>query len=185
MKKFQKIIALLVIAAFLFAGVLYLKERLSGQPSDNIDVPATEQTEPAPDSENATEPSGGEEQAGGAAALAPGGSYTSKEDVALYLHLYGALPGNYLTKDEARARGWDSAAGNLQEVAPGMSIGGDRFGNYEGALPDAQGRVWFECDIDYDGGHRNAKRIVYSSDGLVYYTEDHYETFELLYESGA
>lgn len=114
------------------------------------------------------------------AALAEDGSYTSKEDVALYLHTYGHLPDNYITKDEARALGWQSK-GTLDEVAPGKSIGGDYFGNYEGILPDEPGREYHECDIDYVSGNRNAKRIVYSNDGNIYYTEDHYNTFEHLY----
>lgn len=109
------------------------------------------------------------------------GTYTSKEEVAAYLHEYGHLPSNYLTKKEAKALGWVSSEGNLDEVAPGMSIEGDYFGNYEGTLPEADGRDYHECDIDFDGTYRNAKRIVYSDDGLIYYTEDHYETFELLY----
>ncbi len=109
------------------------------------------------------------------------GSYTSKEEVALYIHLFGHLPDNYITKREAEALGWDSRAGNLWEVAPGMSIGGSRFGNYEGALPDKEGRKYYECDIDYEGGYRGAKRIIYSDDGLIFYTEDHYKTFEELY----
>lgn len=109
------------------------------------------------------------------------GSYTSKEEVALYIHLFGHLPDNYITKREAEALGWDSGAGNLWEVAPGMSIGGSRFGNYEGALPDKEGRRYYECDIDYEGSYRGAKRIIYSDDGLIFYTEDHYKTFEELY----
>ena len=109
------------------------------------------------------------------------GTYTSKEDVAAYLHQYGHLPSNFITKKEAKKLGWVSSEGNLREVAPGMSIGGDYFGNYEGNLPEADGRDYHECDIDSDGGYRGAKRIVYSNDGLIYYTEDHYETFELLY----
>ncbi|MCI9638147.1 MAG: ribonuclease [Hungatella sp.] len=109
------------------------------------------------------------------------GVYTSKEEVALYIHLYGHLPDNYITKREAEALGWDSRAGNLWEVAPSMSIGGSRFGNYEGALPDKEGRKYYECDIDYEGGYRGAKRMIYSDDGLIFYTEDHYESFEELY----
>ena len=108
-----------------------------------------------------------------------GESYTSKEEVALYLHLYEELPPNFITKNEAKKLGWDSKKGNLGEAAPGMSIGGDHFGNYEGILP--KGKEYHECDIDSDGGYRGAKRIVYSDDGCIYYTEDHYETFELLY----
>lgn len=109
------------------------------------------------------------------------GEYTSKDEVAAYLNEFGHLPDNFITKKEAQALGWESKEGNLDEVAPGKSIGGDYFGNYEEVLPDAEGRTYHECDIDYEGGFRNAKRIVYSDDGLIYYTEDHYETFELLY----
>ena len=109
------------------------------------------------------------------------GQYSSKEDVAEYLHLFGHLPDNYLTKNEAQDLGWVASKGNLWKVAPGMSIGGDRFGNREGLLPTKKGRKYYECDIDFDGTYRNAKRIVFSNDGLIYYTEDHYESFELLY----
>ena len=110
------------------------------------------------------------------------GSYTSKEDVALYLITYGELPSNYVTKKEARKLGWVPSKGNLQEVCEGCSIGGDYFTyREEEGLPYKEGRQYYECDIDYDGGTRNAKRIVFSNDGLVYYTGDHYKTFELLY----
>ena len=107
------------------------------------------------------------------------GEYTDKEHVAAYLRAYHRLPSNYITKKDAQNLGW-SGRGNdsLWKVAPGKSIGGSRFGNYEGQLPDEEGRRWFECDIDYDGKNRGVKRIVYSSDGLIYYTEDHYNTFE-------
>lgn len=109
------------------------------------------------------------------------GNYTSKEEVALYIHTYGKLPVNYITKKQAQELGWDPENGNLSDILPGMSIGGNVFGNYEGALPRAGGRRYFECDIDYEGGYRGAKRIVYSNDGLVFYTEDHYNTFEQIY----
>lgn len=112
------------------------------------------------------------------------GEYTSKDEVAEYIYLYGHLPPNYITKSEAQELGWVASKGNLWKVAPGKSIGGDRFGNREGLLPTAKGRKYYECDIDFDGKYRNAKRIVFSNDGLVYYTEDHYETFELLYGEG-
>lgn len=109
-----------------------------------------------------------------------GRSYTSKAEVALYIHTFHKLPGNFITKREAEKLGWKSK-GTLNKLAPGKSIGGDRYGNYEGHLPNKQGRNWKECDIDYKSGNRNAKRIVYSNDGLIYYTEDHYKTFERLY----
>ncbi len=108
----------------------------------------------------------------------PYGSYTTKEDVALYIHLYGELPLNFMTKKQARDLGWEG--GSLEPIAPGMCIGGDHFGNYEGLLPED--REYTECDIDTLGASkRGAKRIVFSDDGLIYYTDDHYESFELLY----
>lgn len=108
------------------------------------------------------------------------GSYDSKEDVALYLYQYGHLPSNFITKNEARELGW--SGGSVEDYAPGMCIGGDRFGNREGLLPKKDGRTYTECDIDTLGKDgRGAKRIVFSNDGLIYYTGDHYESFELLY----
>lgn len=109
------------------------------------------------------------------------GWYDTLEEVAEYIHTYGKLPGNFITKNEARDLGWVSSEGNLWEVAEGMSIGGDKFGNREGLLPEAEGRVWYECDINYHGGFRGSERIVYSNDGLIYYTADHYESFDKLY----
>ncbi len=109
------------------------------------------------------------------------GEYTSKEEVAAYLYQFGELPDNYITKKEAKKLGRVSEEGNLYKVAPGKSIGGDYFGNYEGILPEKEGREYHECDIDTDGHYRGAKRIVYSDDDLIYYTEDHYESFTLLY----
>ncbi|MBE5884467.1 MAG: ribonuclease [Lachnospiraceae bacterium] len=108
------------------------------------------------------------------------GTYTTAEDVALYLYTYDELPDNFMTKDEARELGW--SGGSLEDYAPGMCIGGDYFGNYEGLLPEEPGRDYYECDINTLGADsRGAKRIVYSDDGLIYYTDDHYESFTLLY----
>ena len=112
--------------------------------------------------------------------LDPDGSYTTKDDVALYIHLYGCLPSNFISKKDAQALGWEG--GSLEPYAPGMCIGGSYFGNYEGLLPEADGREYTECDIDTLGAKsRGAKRIVFSNDGLIYYTDDHYESFTLLY----
>ncbi len=108
------------------------------------------------------------------------GSYDSVDDVALYIATYGDLPDNYITKDEARDLGW--SGGSVERYAPGMCIGGDKFSNREGLLPKANGRTWTECDVDTLGeDSRGAKRIVYSNDGLIYYTDDHYESFERIY----
>ena len=106
------------------------------------------------------------------------GSYFDKDNVALYIHTYGKLPQNFITKAEAEALGW--SGGSVQKYAPGKAIGGDRFGNYEKLLPT--GTTYTECDIDTDGASsRGAKRIIFGKDGSIYYTEDHYETFEKLY----
>ena len=108
------------------------------------------------------------------------GAYATKEDVALYIHTYGHLPQNFISKKEAQSLGWEG--GSLEPYASGKCIGGSHFGNYEGILPEKDGRSYTECDIDTLGADkRGAKRIVFSNDGLIYYTEDHYETFELLY----
>lgn len=115
-----------------------------------------------------------------AAAIDKNGYYYSRDEVALYIHTYGWLPDNFITKAEAQDLGW--TGGSVERYAPEMAIGGSRFGNYEGALPNAKGRVYYECDIDTLGrSSRGAKRIVFSNDGLIYYTDDHYESFTLLY----
>lgn len=132
------------------------------------------QTEPIETEPVETEPEETE------ALLDPDGWYYSAEEVALYLVTYGELPSNFITKDEARDLGWEG--GSVQKYKEGAAIGGDKFGNREGILPKANGRQYYECDIDTDGKNsRGAKRIVFSNDGLIYYTEDHYETFILLY----
>ncbi len=201
--KTKKILLCIVIVAIAAAACWWL---LSGGPADLDDggtlsgmtedlsggdgetVPVTE--EPDDPDETAAQTEAPEETPDGTQDPGEGtgepeiyedGFYTSRDEVAAYLHIYGHLPANFLTKDEARELGWDSSLGNLDEVAPGMSIGGDRFGNREGLLPSAPGRQYYECDIDYEGGFRNGKRIVWSNDGLIYYTEDHYNSFELLY----
>ena len=111
------------------------------------------------------------------------GWYDDVETVAAYLIAYEELPDNYLTKKEAETLGWVSREGNLWDVAEGMSIGGDYFGNYEGLLPEGKYR---ECDIDYDGGYRGEERLIYTTQGdlYIYYTNDHYESFELIYAEG-
>ena len=108
------------------------------------------------------------------------GVYTTASDVAAYINAYGHLPSNFITKKEAGALGWEG--GSLEPYAPGKCIGGDYFGNYEGLLPEAAGREYHECDIDTLGkSKRGSKRIIYSNDGLIYYTEDHYASFTRLY----
>ena len=129
------------------------------------EVPVEEETPPAEEA---------------APAIDEDGYYTTKEDVALYIYTYGHLPDNFITKKEAESLGW--SGGGLDDYAYGCCIGGNRFGNYEGLLPEADGRKYTECDIDtMHASKRGAKRIVFSNDGLIYYTDDHYESFTLLY----
>ena len=109
-----------------------------------------------------------------------GYDYSSPDEVALYLHVFEELPPNYITKSDARNLGWDSSKGNLWSVAPGCSIGGDRFGNREGLLPDGS---WYECDVNYEGGYRGAERLLFSDDGMICYSGDHYNSYEMLYDA--
>lgn len=176
MKKMKSMLGMLLLAAGLLTGCADVPQTPPAQVPQEIVVEAqSEMEQEAADVEEATEAEESE------AVVSEDGEYTSKDEVAAYINLYGHLPGNFITKDEARELGWVSKEGNLGEVAPGKSIGGDYFGNYEGNLPEKKDRDYYECDIDSDGGYRGAKRIVFSNDGLIYYTEDHYETFELLY----
>jgi guanyl-specific ribonuclease Sa len=121
------------------------------------------------------------EPAAAAADIRENGAYLSRDDVAAYLHLYGRLPTNYLTRDEAKELGWSNKKNNLGDVAPGCAIGGDSFGNREGLLPDADGREWWECDVNVQSGRRSDQRLVWSNDGLIYYTPDNHNSFERLY----
>ena len=106
------------------------------------------------------------------------GTYSSAEDVALYLYTYGELPDNFITKNEARDLGW--SGGSLENYAPGKCIGGDKFGNREGLLPEGN---YHECDINTLGASsRGAERLVWDDQGNIYYTGDHYESFEQLYK---
>ncbi len=148
----------------------------SGESPDNArDASLPEQQESAESEEPADT-----QQSAGETLFDENGSYTARDDVALYIHTYGKLPQNFITKKEAQALGW--SGGSLEPYAPGKCIGGTRFGNYEGRLPEKDGRTYTECDIDTLGqSSRGAKRIVFSNDGLIYYTEDHYSTFTLLY----
>lgn len=143
---------------------------------DSAEAPVPENAEVSAPGEDC--PNEGESEE--TAVIDEDGYYTTKEDVALYLYTYGHLPDNFITKKEAEALGW--SGGGLDDYAYGYCIGGNRFGNYEGLLPEADGRTYTECDIDtMHASKRGAKRIVFSNDGLIYYTDDHYENFTLLY----
>ena len=185
----MKKLTALLLALLLTFSLVSCSESSSSAPQQ--EKPATEETvapeSAAPESAapDATAPeSAAPEETQEEPAIPEDGSYTSAEDVALYIYTYGHLPDNYITKKEARKLGWEK--GGLEPYAPGKSIGGDRFGNYfgnyEGLLPEADGREYTECDIDTLGAKsRGAKRIVFSNDGLIFYTSDHYESFVLMY----
>lgn len=105
-----------------------------------------------------------------------GNYYYDVVNVVLYLDVYNALPPNYITKSEAQALGWEG--GSVEKYKEGAAIGGDYFGNREGLLPAADGRKYTECDIDTHGyGSRGSRRLVFSNDGLYFYTSNHYESF--------
>ena len=182
-------VIVMLIAALMLSGCAKVQEALltpdtlvqAEAHTDSIsEAEAYSQTVPdqSPESEERTpgsDPSSETEAPG----IDEDGVFDSKEDVALYLHIYGHLPHNYITKSEARKLGW--SGGSVERYVEDGVIGGDRFGNYEKKLPE--GRSYRECDIDTLGSSsRGAKRIIYSDDGYIYYTGDHYETFELLYE---
>ena len=102
--------------------------------------------------------------------------YYDLENVVLYLEIYDELPPNYITKRQAQEFGWEG--GSVEKYKKGAAIGGDTFGNREGLLPKAAGRSYTECDIDTNGySSRGSRRLVFSNDGLYFYTSDHYETF--------
>lgn len=94
-----------------------------------------------------------------------------------WLQKYNVLPDKYNGKKEPKELGWVSVLGNLDDIAPGMMIGGDIYRNRSGHLPQAEERIWYEADINYTGGYRSRHRILYSNDGLIFVTYDHYETF--------
>ncbi|MFI8417985.1 ribonuclease [Serratia sp. NPDC078593] len=102
---------------------------------------------------------------------------TQQKRVVSYLKQHQRLPNYYISKKQARNQGWDARNGNLCSVLPGKAIGGDRFSNREGRLPATHKRVWHEADINYQCGRRGADRLLYSNDGLIFVTRDHYKTF--------
>lgn len=153
----------------------------SADESSGVTVTAeAPQITPEAGTEQSTQEAQSAPQTAESPAISEDGTYSSRDDVALYIHIYGHLPGNFITKKQARELGWNG--GSVEDYAPGKCIGGDHFGNYEGLLPEKDGRSYTECDIDTLGkSGRGAKRIIFSNDGLIYYTDDHYASFTLLY----
>ena len=159
------------------SDVAEIPDELPAEEEADVSDPEPEPVaEPEPQPEPQPEPEPEPEEP----AIDENGSYDDRDSVALYIYTYGKLPPNYITKSEAQDLGWEG--GSVERYAPGKCIGGMKFGNYEGLLPKKDGRQYYECDIDTLGeSARGAKRIVYSNDGLIYYTDDHYESFTLLY----
>ncbi len=94
-----------------------------------------------------------------------------------YLKFKHRLPEYYISRQDAKALGWNPKSGNLSDVAPAQMLFGGEFKNKKGKLPQAEGRLWYEADINYIDGWRNRERILFSNDGLIFVTYDHYETF--------
>ena len=166
MKKHVRILAFLLAVAMVLCAVggaaaKSRKKKKNATPTPQPAVTATVQPAASPASE----------------AEAEEGPIITPQGIADYLFAYGELPPNFITKAEARELGWQTVYKHVSDAAPGMSIGGDRYGNYQGLLPAQKGRKYFEADCNYVSGNRGPERIVYSSDGLVYYTDDHYRSF--------
>ncbi|HWQ07269.1 MAG TPA: ribonuclease domain-containing protein [Feifaniaceae bacterium] len=183
----KRTLAVIVIVLIVLAALWFLRGQTSDEhaaisPQATSSLVALDGAESAASPAQQTEAQAAAKTADPENETAPDeyGEYTAKEDIAAYLVAYGKLPENFITKSEARALGWDG--GGLDDCAYGKCIGGDEFGNYEGLLPEEAGRTYYECDVDtLHQNERGAKRIVFSSDGLIYYTDDHYESFTQLY----
>ena len=159
--------------------------QITNAPQDTDEPQHTDEPQDTDEPQHTDEPQGTDEprdtnepQDSGANDNLPvyGGYYYDLTNVVLYLEAYGELPDNYITKSEARELGWEG--GSVENFKEGAAIGGDYFGNREGLLPAAKGRSYTECDIDTNGyGSRGSRRLVFSNDGLYFYTSDHYEHF--------
>lgn len=176
----KKILLSVLAVVIILVGYLVFPD-MNADTGTDTDTDGVNVADTARDAEGEDEaPQSSDEQTDGYSVVEDG-EYLDRDSVAEYIHVFGKLPKNFLTKDEASDLGWVSSKGNLWVVAPGCAIGGDIFRNYEGQLPKKTGRVYYECDVNYDGGYRDAERIVFSNDGLIFYTSDHYETFTQLY----
>ena len=183
MRNIQTRILALLLVVLLLLGLTACGEEIAGLTENVFSEPVITETavsEEIPDEPETPEAPEAEADTGTSdSAVTEGEYYYDLEHVVLYLDRYGVLPDNYITKDEARALGWEGSS--VENYLDGAAIGGDRFGNREGLLPKAAGRSYTECDIDTDGqSSRGAKRLVFSNDGLYFDTEDHYETFDEL-----
>ena len=166
----KKLTALLLALLLTFSLVSCSSESGSSAPQQE-----TAATEEAVSTEETVAPEAAEPEEPQEEAIPEYGSYTTAEDVALYIYTYGCLPANYISKSEGNAE-----YGSYKNIPSYMNIGGDRFYNREGLLPG--GHTYYECDIGTSGGrNRGAQRLVFTLDGIVYYTSDHYRSFTRLY----
>jgi len=150
-------------------SAMYLYNNFIADKKGNTETVKTEKTSygsTSPDSQNTSENSSAQsiEQ------------LTEEKTVINYIKQNHRLPDYYITKNEARKLGWNASKGNLCEVLPGRAIGGDKFGNRENQLP--QGGKYYEADVNYNCGNRNADRIIFTRNGEVYLTKNHYKSFE-------
>ncbi len=203
LKRTAALLAVVLLMSLAACGLMYEEPTPAPLPTINIQVidPSDEPTptaEPAPEQPGTDDPAPEDEPLPTpiptpaqtaeptpepTPALDRDGYYYDVESVVLYLDTYGELPPNYITKDDARDLGWEG--GTPEKYRAGSAIGGDHFGNFEGLLPKASGRSYTECDIDTNGkSSRGAKRLIFSNDGLYFYTDDHYESFTELYVTG-
>lgn len=166
-KKYMKIIMSILVIVLSYFGIDLVGDNTQGEVVNQTDQSLTKPIDSTNEQHSSQHSSDIDSE----------GHYTDAQNVKDFIEAFNELPDNYLTKDEAYDLGWEPQKGNLHDVAPGMSIGGDYFGNFENQLPEADGRDYYEADINYDGGHRGAERLVFSNDGLYFYTDDHYETF--------
>ena len=188
MRNIQTRILALLLAALMLLGLTACGEEIAGLTENVFSEPEITETavsEEIPDEPETPEAPEAEADTGTSdSAVTEGEYYYDLEHVVLYLDRYGVLPDNYITKDEARALGWEG--GSVEVYQEGAAIGGDRFGNREGLLPEQTGRSYTECDINTDGADsRGAERLIFSNDGLYFYTSDHYASFtELTVDGG-
>lgn len=173
-KKSEFNILKIVLLVLLVAGVTYFQKNQKEEPSKQEVKAKSEQilqrqNQSPPEMQNSGTKT---------TSIADIEELTHEKVVVDYLKKHQKLPPYYLTKNEARKKGWEAHKGNLCDVLPGKAIGGDRFGNREGRLPNEKNRQYYEADINYNCGTRNADRLVYSNDGLIYITKDHYQTFQ-------
>ncbi|WP_046225301.1 ribonuclease [Paenibacillus dauci] len=171
-KKLSSIIVLVIAAVLLLFGAGDRLGLLTGEQNQK-NTPSVKQS-----GERSESNSNSNSNASTSSAQKSCSAINTFDGVADYLRQHNELPCNYITKKEAEKLGWDAGKGNLDKVAPGKSIGGDVFGNREGLLPRASGRKWHEADINYTSGFRGADRILYSTDGLIYKTTNHYKSFQ-------